>query len=130
MPKTTEVIVKVRPRSAAWHSLAEVFERAGEVQSLRGTGRVNDQQRADLDAWFAQADDVLADWRPGLDAMVAPASREPHDGPLPRVDSYYDEPSALYFAVLLRSITPAGGDLQRRIDELETEALLRAPTRA
>lgn len=50
----------------------------------------------DLDAWFAQADDILTDWEPGIDAGTYEA-----DGPDlletrntwgQPVESYYDEP--------------------------------------
>ena len=46
--------------------------------------------REELDAWFAQADDVLTDWHGGTDAMHA---RVPtNEGDLPsRADSYYEQ---------------------------------------
>jgi hypothetical protein len=47
--------------------------------------------REDLDAWFAAADDVLADWHPGSDAMVARVPADDSDRLPPRGDSYYEQ---------------------------------------
>jgi hypothetical protein len=44
---------------------------------------------AELDEWFARADDVLDNWHPSQDAMVARVDEE--DADIPAADSYYEQ---------------------------------------
>jgi hypothetical protein len=46
-----------------------------------------------LDAFFAEAEDVLTDWRPSGDAMIACVPEDDSDELAPHGDSYYDQPT-------------------------------------
>jgi hypothetical protein len=94
-----------------------------------------------LNEWFAQADDILTDWRPGGDAMHATPPADEGEGRLPaRADSYYDqgdrtllgmtaEQAAVFAAVQMSWSAPqSGGDYPRqqirlRLSDAEFERL-------
>jgi hypothetical protein len=77
--------------------------------------------RDGLDEWFAQADDILTDWRPGGDAMHARPPADDGDALPPRADSYYEQGGPPDHAVTYRPTTPRGWALERQAARLTAE---------